>query len=153
MSRCSHVRCNVPSKVLAIVHATMTQFPLFSGIPRCRSGSPERSENGRKRAKKADFGRFSGRAGRHPLSPHLLHSHLRQPNLGYPNFRKLNLPLHSLCNSNVSIPTITSAILNFSIYNVILIGLCQEINLHLPLECNSEFVFPENIELVRHHLC
>ena len=35
---------------------------------------------GRKRAKKADFGRFPRRAARHPLSPHLLHPHLRQPN-------------------------------------------------------------------------
>ena len=29
--------------------------------------------------KKADFGRFPGRAARHPLNPHLLHPHLRQP--------------------------------------------------------------------------
>ena len=34
----------------------------------------------RKRAKKADFGRFPGRAARHCLSPHWLHPHLRQPN-------------------------------------------------------------------------
>ena len=34
----------------------------------------------RKRAKKADFGRFPGWAARHPLSPQLLHPHLRQPN-------------------------------------------------------------------------
>ena len=38
----------------------------------------KRGEKGRKRAKKADFGRFPGRAARHPLSPHLLHPHLRQ---------------------------------------------------------------------------
>ena len=31
-----------------------------------------KEEKGRKRAKKADFGRFPGRAARHPLSPHLL---------------------------------------------------------------------------------
>ena len=33
---------------------------------------------GRKRPKKADFGRSPGRQARHPLSPHLLHPHLRQ---------------------------------------------------------------------------
>ena len=38
-------------------------------------------EKGRKRAKKADFGRFPGRAARRPLNPHLLHPHLRQPNI------------------------------------------------------------------------
>ena len=32
-----------------------------------------------KRARKADFGPFPGRAARHPSSPHLLHPHLRQP--------------------------------------------------------------------------
>ena len=31
-------------------------FPPFSGFSRCRSGAPEKSEKGRKRAKKADFG-------------------------------------------------------------------------------------------------
>ena len=39
----------------------------------------KKGEKGRKRAKKADFGRFPGRAARHPLNPHLLHPHLRQP--------------------------------------------------------------------------
>ena len=36
----------------------------------------------------ADFGRFPGRAARHPLSPHLLHPHLRQPkrNFGQEDF-------------------------------------------------------------------
>ena len=34
------------------------------------------------RAKKVDFGRFPERAARHPLSPHLLHPHLRQPKDG-----------------------------------------------------------------------
>ena len=38
----------------------------------------------KKRQKKADFGRFPGRAARHPLSPHLLHPHLRQPNQTQP---------------------------------------------------------------------
>ena len=40
------------------------------------------SGKGRKRQKKgekADFGRFPGRVARHPLSPDLLHPHLRQP--------------------------------------------------------------------------
>ena len=40
---------------------------------------PENGEKGRKRAKKADFSRFPGRVAKHPLSPHLLHPHLRQP--------------------------------------------------------------------------
>ena len=31
--------------------------------------------------KKPDFGQFPGRAARHPLNPHLLHSHLRQPKI------------------------------------------------------------------------
>ena len=42
-----------------------------------------RKRRGRKRAKKADFGWFPGRAARHPLNPHLLHRHLRQPNWGH----------------------------------------------------------------------
>ena len=54
-------------------------FPPFSGFSRCSSGPPEKGEKGRKRAKKADFGRFPGGAARHPLNPHLLHPHLRQP--------------------------------------------------------------------------
>ena len=37
-----------------------------------------KGRKGRKRAKKADFGRFPVRAARHPLSPHLLHPHLRR---------------------------------------------------------------------------
>ena len=32
-----------------------------------------------KERKKADFGRFPGRAARHQLNPHLLHPHLQQP--------------------------------------------------------------------------
>ena len=55
-------------------------FPPFSGFPTCCSRPPEKGEKGRKRAKKADFGRFPGRVARHPLNPHLLHPHLRQPN-------------------------------------------------------------------------
>ena len=35
-----------------------------------------------KKAEKADFGRFPGRAARHCLNPHLLHPHLRQPKFG-----------------------------------------------------------------------
>ena len=50
------------------------------GFSRCSWHPPEKGEKGRKRAKKADFGRFPGRAARHPLNPHLLHPHLRQPN-------------------------------------------------------------------------
>ena len=58
-------------------------FPPFSGLSRCSSHPPEKGEKGRKRAKKADFARFPGRAARHPLSPHLLHPHLRQPNFSH----------------------------------------------------------------------
>ena len=54
-------------------------FPPFSGFSRCSSGPPEKGGKGRKGAKRADFGRFPGRAPRHPLNPHLLHPHLRQP--------------------------------------------------------------------------
>ena len=54
-------------------------FPPFSGFSRCSSHPPEKGKKG-KRAQKADFGRFPGRAARHTLSPHLLHPHLRQPN-------------------------------------------------------------------------
>ena len=39
----------------------------------------KRAKKAEKRAKKADFGRFPGRAARRPLNPHLLHPHLRQP--------------------------------------------------------------------------
>ena len=53
---------------------------------------------------------------------------------------KLDLPLHWQCNSNSSIPTITSAVANSRIYHVILMGLGQELDLHLPLQCNSEVV-------------
>ena len=67
-------------------------FPPFSGFSRCSSHPPEKGEKGRKRAKKADFGRFPGRAARHPLSPHLLHPHLRQP--------KKNLRLSSVIRAN-----------------------------------------------------
>ena len=56
-------------------------FPPSSGFLMSSSHPLEKGEKGRKRAKKADFGRFPGRAARHPLSPHLLHPHLRQPNL------------------------------------------------------------------------
>ena len=45
-------------------------FPPFSGFSRCSSGPPEKAEKARKRAKKADFGRFPGRAARRPLHPH-----------------------------------------------------------------------------------
>ena len=55
-------------------------FPPFSGFSRGSSGLPEMGEKGRKRAKKADFGRFPGREARHPLNPHLLHPHLRHSN-------------------------------------------------------------------------
>ena len=58
-------------------------FPPFSGFSRCSSAPPEKGEEGRKRAKKADFGRFPGGAARHPLNPHLLHPHLRQPNFSF----------------------------------------------------------------------
>ena len=48
-------------------------------------GPPEKGEKGRKRAKKADFGRFPGQEARHPLNPHLLHPHLRHSNSGIPH--------------------------------------------------------------------
>ena len=41
-------------------------FPPFSGFRRCSSHPPEKGEKGRKRAKKADFGRFQ--EGR-PVTP------------------------------------------------------------------------------------
>ena len=44
-------------------------FPPLSGFSRCSSGLPDKGEKGRKMAKKADFGRFPGRAARHPLKP------------------------------------------------------------------------------------
>ena len=68
----------------------------------------------------------------------------------YSNFSKLDLPLHLQCNSNSSIPTIRSAISrehrsmetarhHICIFHAILIRLGQQLNLHLPLQCNSEF--------------
>ena len=39
----------------------------------------KRAEKGRKRPISADFGRL---AARHPVNPHLLHPHLRQPKCG-----------------------------------------------------------------------
>ena len=48
----------------------MCNGTLFSGFPRCCLGPLENcSEKGRTRAKRADFGRFPDRDGRHPLSP------------------------------------------------------------------------------------
>ena len=44
-------------------------FLRFLDFPGVFTGPPEKGERGRKRAKKADFGRFSERAARHPLSP------------------------------------------------------------------------------------
>ena len=52
-------------------------FPPFFQV---LSGASAKGGKGRKRAKKADFGRFPGNAARHPLSPHLLHPHLRHSN-------------------------------------------------------------------------
>ena len=61
-------------------------------------------------------------------------------------FLTLDLPLHLQCDSNSSIPTIRSAANrehqnmetarhHICIYNVTLLGLGQELNLHLPLQC------------------
>ena len=51
-------------------------FLHFLDFPGALRTLRKREKKGRKRAKKADFGRFPGRAARHPLSPHLLHPHL-----------------------------------------------------------------------------
>ena len=59
-------------------------FLRFLDFPGAVRALRKKGEKGRKRAKKTDFGRFPGRAARHPLSPHLLHPDLRQPNW-YPN--------------------------------------------------------------------
>ena len=70
-------------------------------------------------------------------------------------FRKLDLHLLLQYNSNSSIPTIGSATNrehqsmetarhHICICHVILIGLGQELNLHLPLQCNCEFPTREN---------
>ena len=52
-------------------------FPPVFRIFRCSSHPLEKAEKGRKRVRKADFGRFPGRVARHPLSPNLLQPHLR----------------------------------------------------------------------------
>ena len=54
-------------------------FLRFLDFPGALGTLRKRAKKGRKRAILADFGRFPGRAARHPLSPHLLHPHLRQP--------------------------------------------------------------------------
>ena len=64
-------------------------------ISQCSSHPPEKCEKGRERAKKAPgrfFGRFPGRAARHPLRPQLLHPHLRQPNKMQTKISKLKSP-------------------------------------------------------------
>ena len=85
-------------------------FPqISSGFPKCSSHPPEKGEKGRKRAEKADFGRFPRRAARHPLSPHLLHPHLRQPKFsrivsGFPSwtpFLRIALRGAKHCESQV----------------------------------------------------
>ena len=43
-------------------------------------------------------------------------------------FRKLDLPLHLLCNSTSSISSIRSAMVDCSIYHVIVLGLGQELD-------------------------
>ena len=60
--------------------AFFLRFLDFPGALRTLRKRAKRAEKGRK---KADFGRFPGRAARHPLSPHLLHPHLRQPKKKY----------------------------------------------------------------------
>ena len=59
--------------------AFFLRFLDFSGAVRALR---KKAEKGRKRAKKADFGRFPGQEARHPLNPHLLHPHLRHSNRG-----------------------------------------------------------------------
>ena len=60
-------------------------------------------------------------------------------------FRRLNLALPRRCNPHGSTPTkIASAMADFSILHAILLGLGQELNLHLPLQCSSEFVAREH---------
>ena len=44
-------------------------FRLSSGVPGCCLGPPEKGNKGRKRLKKADFGWFPGREGRHLSDP------------------------------------------------------------------------------------
>ena len=56
--------------------AFFLRYPQF---PRSSSHPPEKRKKVEKGRKKADFGRFPGRAARYPLNPHLLHPHLRQP--------------------------------------------------------------------------
>ena len=71
--------------------------------------------------------------------------------------QNFDLPLHLQCNSNSSIPTIRSATHrehqsmetarhHICICHVILIGLGQEFNLRLPLQCNSEFLTTEKLD-------
>ena len=70
-------------------------------------------------------------------------------------FRKFDLARHLSSNSNSSIPTIRSATNRehqsmetarhrICISHVIVVGLGQELNPHLPLQCNSEFPTREN---------
>ena len=76
--------------------------------------------------------------------------------------RKLHLGLHLQGSSKSSIPTSRSATMDFGHQHggsktphlhchVILIGLGQELNLHLPLQCNSELT-TRNIKLFCHNL-
>ena len=73
-------------------------------------------------------------------------------------FQTLDLPLLLQCDSTSSIPqldlqqiahqSMETARHHICIYHVILIGLGQSLNLHLPLQCNSEFATREDTKAV-----
>ena len=82
-------------------------FLRFLDFPGALRTLRKRAKKAEKRAKNADFGRFPRRPARHPLSPHLLHPHLRQPKaaqLGGPiDKAKRAKPLRTLANSSRTI--------------------------------------------------
>ena len=64
----------------------------------------------------------------------------------------LNPPSPQLDPQQIEHQSMETARHHICIYHVILFGLGQEFDLHLPLQCNSEFP-TRNIKLVCHHLC
>ena len=73
-------------------------FFRFLDFPGALRALRKRAKKGRKRAILADFGRFPGRAAWHPLSPQLLHPHLRQPNWYLVTHRRLRVISHLATN-------------------------------------------------------
>ena len=71
-------------------------FLRFLDFPGALRTLRKRAKTAEKGQKKVDFGQFPGRVARHPLNPHLLHPHLRQPKSDKHRARELRNLTHEL---------------------------------------------------------